>query len=372
MFLSKTRFLGLMICFIATSPSGSEVVFSWATPNFAPCEGVGIHGSYRVTARANIVSDSGAKTINSLTVFASSAAFSPDTSSLTVGVDVVTPPAPVQSISLVTQPPDSIAESPDSNETPRLFLPPNTIIPVTANTKLVFNVSATIQTPQGSCAVGSTTKQIDPNQSPDAQINRRRAAASKALALNATRVKTKKSVSSEMKPQVPPPSANNTYLDALINIGSGLGDDGLYYFNLATLIRSAATQEVRDALAQKAPDDAWASLRKLPSVTGYRKMSEPDKNTLKDILKRLGDAVLPVAKPIMSAATAIETWLGEQSVGLDAFEALDDDNPERRGSVEDLHKTADVFVKTTPADAFATSVRDRPRFAANLIKYLAK
>lgn len=167
-------------------------------------------------------------------------------------------------------------------------------------------------------------------------------------------------------------AANDTYLDALVNIGTAIGDDGLYYFNVATLLRSAATQPVKDALAKKAPANIWTSLRQLPVVTGYQKMSPSDKNTLKEVLKRLRDAVLPVAKPIMSAATAIETWLGEQSVGLDAFEALDDDNPERRGSVEDLHKTAVVFVKTTPADAFANSVRDRPRFAANLIKYLAK
>jgi hypothetical protein len=127
-----------------------------------------------LTARANITpDDSGAKTMNSLVVFASSAVFSPDTSSITVGLDITSVPAPVQSINLVTQPPNSVAESPGPNETPRLFLPQDTVVPIASNTILTFTVSATIQTSSGSCSVGSTTKTIDPNQPPDSSANRK-------------------------------------------------------------------------------------------------------------------------------------------------------------------------------------------------------
>lgn len=168
-------------------------------------------------------------------------------------------------------------------------------------------------------------------------------------------------------------AASDTYLDALINIGTTLGDDGLYYFNLATLIRKAAEQPVKDALAKKAPDTIWTRLSQVPAVQNYQKMSDPDKATLKQILAQLRDTVVPIAKPIVGAASAIDAWLGEQSVGLDAFEALDDDNPESLNSVSDLHKTAVVFIKTTPADAFSIAISGRPpRFAANLIKYFAK
>jgi hypothetical protein len=172
----------LGIAILIFPAAAAEVVFSWATPNFTPCEGVGIHGSYRVTARANISTDgSGNKIMDQLTVFASSAAFSSDNnSSITVGLDVINTPAPTQSFSLVTQPPNSIAESPGPSETPRLFLPPNTSIKILPNTTLVFNVSATIQTSSGSCAVGSTTKEIDPNQPPDSPRNRRNASKPKA------------------------------------------------------------------------------------------------------------------------------------------------------------------------------------------------
>jgi hypothetical protein len=171
----------LAISILIFPAAASEIVFSWATPNFTPCEGVGVNGSYRVTARASISTDSsGNKTMDQLTVFASSAAFSPDNSSIAVGLDVISTPAPTQSFSLVPQPPNSIAESPGPTETPRLFLPPNTSIKILPNTKLVFNVSATIQTSSGSCAVGATTKDIDPNQPPDSPRNRRVASKAKA------------------------------------------------------------------------------------------------------------------------------------------------------------------------------------------------
>jgi hypothetical protein len=169
------------------------------------------------------------------------------------------------------------------------------------------------------------------------------------------------------------PAADDTYLDALVNIGTTLGDDGLYYFNLATLIRSAATQPVKDALAKKAPDTVWTMLRNLPIVQRYNQMSDPDKATLKQLLAQLRDAVLPIAKPILEGAATIEQWVGEQSTGLDVFSALDDDNPEGQGGVADLHKTVVVFLKTTPADAFAMAITGRPpRFAANLLKYYAR
>jgi hypothetical protein len=161
--------------------AASEVVFSWATPNFTPCEGVGVNGSYRVTARANMsTDDAGNKIMDQLAVFASSAAFAPDNSSITVGLDVISTPSPTQSFNLVPPPPNSMGETPGPTETPRLYLPTNTSIKILANTKLVFNVSATIQTSSGSCAVGATTKELDPNQPPDSPRNRRVAAKAKA------------------------------------------------------------------------------------------------------------------------------------------------------------------------------------------------
>jgi hypothetical protein len=167
-------------------------------------------------------------------------------------------------------------------------------------------------------------------------------------------------------------AAGDTYLDALINIGTTLGADGLYYLNLTNLMKSAATQPVKDALAEKAPDQAWTSLRSLRVARSYRDMSDPDKNTLKQVLAKLRDGIAPVVKPLATAAAAIDTWLGEQSVGLDAIETFDDNNPERRGSVADLHKTAVVFIRTTPADSFAGLIQARPRLAANLLKYLPR
>ena len=148
------------------------VTWSWVTPNFTFCPNVGIHGTYRVTARANVVSSGSGKTINQIAVFASSAAFSPGDTRLAVQLEAISVPAPVRTIVLVSQSPGSVAETPQANETRRLFLPDNTEIPLTPNLRLRFTVDATIQRTTGSCAVGTTVKEIDPNQAPDASGNR--------------------------------------------------------------------------------------------------------------------------------------------------------------------------------------------------------
>jgi hypothetical protein len=60
-------------------------------------------------------------------------------------------------------------------------LPSGTVVPIASNTKLGFSVSATIQTPSGTCAVGSTSNTIDPNQPPNAD-------ADQGMAIGARRV----------------------------------------------------------------------------------------------------------------------------------------------------------------------------------------
>ena len=153
---------------------GDEVIWTWATPNFTPCPGIGIHGSYSVTARGNMVTDSsGAKIMNQVTVFAASPVFSPDKASITAQLDITSVPAPTQSILLAPAGPGTISEAPGPNETPRLYLPVGTTVPIAANTKFRFTISATVQDDSGaSCAVGSTTKDIDPNQPADSAKNR--------------------------------------------------------------------------------------------------------------------------------------------------------------------------------------------------------
>ena len=160
--------------------AADTMTWSWVTPNFTFCEGVGIHGTYRVTARA-VVNGSGAnRTIDQITVFASSAAFSPSDSALAVQLQATSVPAPVQTFNLVSQSPNSVGETPQANETPRLYLPDGTRIALTPNLKLRFSVSATIQRTMGTCAVGATVKDIDPNQAPDAAGNRSPASVRKA------------------------------------------------------------------------------------------------------------------------------------------------------------------------------------------------
>jgi hypothetical protein len=163
----------LLECAAAVAAVASDTItWSWVTPNFTFCEGVGIHGSYRVTARALVNGSGTNRTIDQITAFASSAAFSPSDTTLAVQLQATSVPAPVRAINLVAQPPNSVGEAPQPNETPRLFLPAGTQIALTPNLKLRFSVSATIQRTTGSCAVGATVKDIDPSQAPDAAGNR--------------------------------------------------------------------------------------------------------------------------------------------------------------------------------------------------------
>ena len=171
------RMLLVAFLFSSVCMHADEVVWSWPTPNWTPCPGIGINGSYTVTARGNIVTDaSGLKTMNQVTVFATSAAFTPDTASITAELDVTTVPQPTQKILLAPAGPGTVTESPGPNDTPRLFLPEGTTVPIAANTKFTFTISATIQDSSGaSCSVGSTTKDIDPNAPANDTKNRARA-----------------------------------------------------------------------------------------------------------------------------------------------------------------------------------------------------
>src|SRR5579872_5662172 len=127
----------ILVCLVSCfCVSADEVVWSWATPNFTPCPGIGINGSYRVTARGNIVTDpSGAKIMNQVTVYATSPAFSPDKASITAELDVTSVPAPAQSIVLAPAPPGSVTATPGPNDTPSLFLPDATTVSINANTQ---------------------------------------------------------------------------------------------------------------------------------------------------------------------------------------------------------------------------------------------
>jgi hypothetical protein len=162
----------LLVIGAATTLRGDTVTWSWAKANFTPCPGLGIHGSYRVTARANVVGAGTSKKINGIDVFASSPVFSSSDTTLAVKVEATSVPAPTDTILMVTQPPNSVAETPQANETPRMFLPANKEIPLTANLKLRFTVTPTIQRSSGSCAVGESVKEIDPNLPPNAPENR--------------------------------------------------------------------------------------------------------------------------------------------------------------------------------------------------------
>ncbi len=147
---------------IALPASAQSVTWNWLSPNFAACEGVGIHGTYRVYVRAEVQEvNKQAKKIVALSVYAGSGALQQNKGELSGKVSIEKGGTVQASAALVRQPPNSIAESPKSDETPRMFLPNGKVMDVPAEATVKVEVSVAIKTDSGSCSLGSTSNSHD-------------------------------------------------------------------------------------------------------------------------------------------------------------------------------------------------------------------
>ena len=177
------------------------------------------------------------------------------------------------------------------------------------------------------------------------------------------------SASEEVRVSVSQPQNLLSAEQAVNVLADKIGSDGLFLRNWIQLIRQVGTTEQRNALAMSAGQESSDGLHKLPAVSGLAELNEEQRTQITTALKKIGNAI-PLLKFFLNAVSSISDWIGINTTGLDAFEALDRADPEPRNSKADLHKVAVVFTKTIDQDTFAQTIADRPVFAKNLLKYL--
>ncbi|UQR66685.1 hypothetical protein LRP30_16140 [Bradyrhizobium sp. C-145] len=135
--------------------------WSWSAINFAPCEGVGVIGSYAVKMYGEYDVAANTRTLRKVSLIVDSVAFAMGTPSvsakLTAGANSVLLQRPWYStitspnvVNLV-MPPKNPGNSSDSTEKPFSF---------STSTPLKVQVSGLISTPAGSCALGTMNRDV--------------------------------------------------------------------------------------------------------------------------------------------------------------------------------------------------------------------
>jgi hypothetical protein len=144
-----------------TSTTRSETdEWEWLSPNWVPCKGIGIHGTYRVYAQAHVnFLSTGGKRINEIIVYASSSVVSESNSELSVSARVEDNNGKSsQAVTLVRLPANSLGIKPKQNETSRKYLPNGSSLDLPDGSNLRLDVSLLLKTPaSGNCSLGSSS-----------------------------------------------------------------------------------------------------------------------------------------------------------------------------------------------------------------------
>jgi len=142
----------------------AEKTWSWLGSIGAPCEGFGIHGSYRVHVTAQVEYSGTGRKITALTLWLSGAMIKADSTNVEAKLEVKKGTQTVKTVLLSRPDPGKsvIEQQPGANESNRLYLPKdNPSIEAPASAKLIFTVTAQVKTDSGSCALGTSNKEID-------------------------------------------------------------------------------------------------------------------------------------------------------------------------------------------------------------------
>lgn len=155
-------FFGICMLSPATLLGDGPQTFNtdWVSATWTPCEGVGLTGSarYFYSAQQSLNAD-GSLAITSVSVYGSSASFSPDDTTLTASIKVLDAGGnTLQSINLQRPTTSVIEPPPGAIETRRLYLPDGTTLSVPAGASLSLSVSAA----KTNCSINNSTKTINP------------------------------------------------------------------------------------------------------------------------------------------------------------------------------------------------------------------
>jgi hypothetical protein len=144
-----------------TAPTKQE--WSWMGSRFAPCEGVGLNGAYRVHVEADVQELAGSLTITSLQARAASAIFQTSPAQFSLSVSVIDAAGKVRQTYRLERPSGAVIEpAPLPSESRRLYLPSGKVLRAGADEKLRFDGAASVSTEAGVCALGATQHTVSP------------------------------------------------------------------------------------------------------------------------------------------------------------------------------------------------------------------
>ena len=134
---------------------------SWVAARFAPCEGVGATGSFRVHVSGDATAKSdGSTVVGSLSVYTSAGAYTQNPGSTSASAVVKVKGVEQKKFPLEVPKPPALIPQPKSDETRAVYLPTNTTITVPAGGELAVSAAAVIKIDSGSCALGTSTDTV--------------------------------------------------------------------------------------------------------------------------------------------------------------------------------------------------------------------
>jgi hypothetical protein len=141
----------------------NQASWSWAKPSYTLCEGIGVHGSYRVFADASAEPIAGGgKRITHLAVWVASPSFTQATAVVDVQVEVIEGSSVRQRVNLVRPDVPSIEAPTGDDESRRLYLPDGVELAIPVGAHLHVSTSVSLRQPEGACPSSTSEVDIDP------------------------------------------------------------------------------------------------------------------------------------------------------------------------------------------------------------------
>ena len=155
--------VGIVLCGISVSAEPKE--WNWLASAGALCEGVGVHGAYRVFVKATVTpGDGDAVVVSGLSAKATSGIFTTTDETFSLAVSILENGNEMSRTIFGPQPPNSIGPAPAPTESRTRYALSKTSLRVPVGAKLRFHASASVPLDGGQCSLGSDTEDIDPRR----------------------------------------------------------------------------------------------------------------------------------------------------------------------------------------------------------------
>ena len=149
-----------MILLLAEMPKSGrseDAPWTWTSPKYVPCEGIGVAGTYKVYAVPTI--DTARGVLQAFYVYAESAAFSKGSASISATITIMDKNQhAIETITLAPPGSNALVRKPGPTETEGRFLPKGKKPPLPSGGKVIVEVSPIILTDNGTCVLGKSSQ----------------------------------------------------------------------------------------------------------------------------------------------------------------------------------------------------------------------